>query len=122
MTDDRDIVRGYSQDKQIYRHDSISMKTNSLTQYRRTSENYYSNRNCPEIISLFALTNRHLDNREKQIYHSVSNDTHYFSRINYPIQSSAPTPIPNLVLENNNQQDKQLKFPKVTPRVNRKDF
>jgi len=122
MADDKGIARAYSQDRQIYRNDLISIKRKTSTQITRTTENYYSNRNCPEILSLFAITNKQLDNRKNQIYHSTSNDTHYFNMINYQIQSPPATPILNLVLENDNQQDKQTKFPKVTSKISRKPF
>jgi len=122
MTEEKDIARAYSQDRHTYRHDTTSIKRRTSTQITRTMENYYSNRNCPEILSLFALTNKQLDNRKNQIRHSISNDTHYFNMINYPIQSPPATPMPNLLLENDNQQEKQTKFPKVKPKVSRKTF
>ena len=55
MTDDKGMVRAYSQDRHIYQHDSISVSRKASIEIKRTSEKYYSNRNCPEIISLFAL-------------------------------------------------------------------
>lgn len=115
MTDDRSIVRAYSQDRQTYRHNSISVNRKSSIEIQRTSENYYSNRNCPEILSVFAFQNRHLDGRQKQIYQSASNNEHYFNMINYPIQSRTATP--NLVLQNINTEEKETKLPKVTSRV-----
>jgi hypothetical protein len=118
MTDDKGISRTYSQDRQTYRHNSISITRRTSTQSTRTSEKYSSNRNYPEILSVLTLTNKHLEDREKQIYHSLSNNTHYFNTINYPIQSPPTTSVHNLVLE----KDKQPKFPKVTPRVNIKTY
>jgi hypothetical protein len=122
MTDDRGVVRAYSQDRQIYRHNSISMKRKTSIEIQRTSKNYYSNRNCPEIISLLALQNRHLENQEKRIYNSASNDEHYYNTINYPLQSRTSTPAPNLILQNVHSKDKEIKLPKVTSRVNIKHF
>jgi hypothetical protein len=95
MTDDRSIVRAYSQDRQTYRHNSISVNRKSSIEIQRTSENYYSNRNCPEILSVFAFQNRHLDGRQKQ----------------------SRTATPNLVLQNINTEEKETKLPKVTSRV-----
>jgi len=120
MTDNRDIIRGYSQERRIYRRENISDKANSSIKLNLTSENYYSNRNCPEILSSFDLTNRNSDER---IYHSITSDTHHFTKINYPIQSSPSAPtMSNLALNNKNKQDKEPMFPKLTPRVCIKDF
>jgi len=120
MTDNRDVIRGYSQDRRIHRRENISDKANSSIKLNLTSENYYTNRNCPEILSSFDLTNRNSDER---IYHSITSDTHHFTMINYPIQSS-PSALTssNLALNNKSKQDKEPMFPKLTPRVCIKDF
>ena len=117
MTDDRSMIRGYSQDRHIYRHDSISVSRKASIEITRKSDNYYSSRNCPELISLFALQNRKLDNREKRIYNSNASEEHYFKTVNYPIQSRTATPAPNLIQQNIHFEDKETKLPKVTPRV-----
>jgi hypothetical protein len=116
MTDRNISLRGSSQDRPTYRHTSISIDTNTLTKINIKSENYYSNRNCPEMLSLFASKNKRLDYRVNQIHNS--NDVHNFQTINYSIESSPTSPIPNQGLEN----DKQPMFPKVTPRVNLKSL
>ena len=115
MTDNKGMARTYSQDRQIHRNNSISVTRKQSIQYSRTSENYYSNRNCPEILSLFALTNRRLDNRKNEIYNSISNDIHYLNMINYPIQSPPRTPMLNPQTENSLTE---TKFPKLTSSLN----
>ena len=120
MTDDRDTVRAYSEERYVYRQNSLPAKRQLSTPFRNTGDNYYSNRNCPEILSLFALQQRHSKDREKEIYYSFSsNDDHYFNTINYPIQSPALTPIPISTLPNETSQapSKETKFPQLTPRV-----
>lgn len=122
MTDDKNITRAYSQDRQVYRHSSISIKRKTSIQSTRIPDNYYSNRNCPEMLSIFALSNKNLEDRKKQIYHSISSDAQYFNMINYQIQSRSATPLPILGLDIDDKQDIQTKLPKVTPRVSIKYF
>ena len=118
MTDDKAIVRGHSQDRLTYRHPTIAMvkKKTSMELYRQSAD-YYSNRNCPEILSLFALQQKHLEEREKRIYQSSSNDEHYFNMINYSLQSPSPTSQSSLSFENpNSNNNKRAVFPQVQPR------
>lgn len=121
MTDGRDVVRGYSEDRYVYRHNSISAANQQPSKsFRNRGENYYSNRNCPEILSVFALQQRCSNDREKEIYYSFSsNDDHYFNMINYPIESSSRTPLPNSKLLNDISQTtiQETKFPQLTTRV-----
>jgi hypothetical protein len=118
MSDRKITLRAYSQDRENYRRQNRSMDTKISTNYNKTSDNYYSNRNCPEMLSIFALTNKSLDHRVKEIYRSTANDNYNFHMINYPIESPSTSPIPNLESEN----DKQPKLPILTPRVNIKDL
>lgn len=118
MTDEKgNILRSYSQDRHTYRDNSLLFTRRTSTQFVRKSETYYSNRNCPEILSIFHLTDKNLQDRKHNIYHSVSSDAQYFNMINYPIKSRSPSPLHSLDFDINEKQDMQIKFPKVTPRV-----
>jgi hypothetical protein len=121
MTDDRDIVHAYSQDRQRYRHRSLSIKTRTSASINVTSENYYTNRNCPEMLSLFALSNKKFDNREKQTIRSSTNDRHNFHLINYEFQPPS-TPHMISIPMDNDIKDKQPILPTLTPRVSIKTF
>ncbi|CAF4926576.1 unnamed protein product [Rotaria sp. Silwood1] len=113
MTNNKDIVRSYLQDRSTSQHNNTSMKTKSLTEINTICENDYSNRHDSMITPLFIAKDR-----EKQVYRSISNDTHCFNVVDYQIPYSQATHIPNLILENSNkQQDKQPMFPKLTPRT-----
>ena len=118
MTEDRNVVRAYSEERHVYRHNFSSAKRQLSTSFQSTGENYYSNRNCPEILSLFALQQRRSNDREKEIRYSLTaNDDHHFNMINYPIQSPAMTPIPALPNDISQATIKETKFPQLTSRV-----
>ncbi|CAF1109005.1 unnamed protein product [Rotaria sordida] len=114
MTDNKDIIRSYLQDRSTCQHSNTSTKTKKLREINMTFENDYTNRNDSIIIPLFTSKDG-----EKQLYRSISNDTHCFNVINYQIPHSQTTPILNLALENSTKkQDKQPMFPKLTPKLN----
>ncbi|CAF4042022.1 unnamed protein product [Rotaria sp. Silwood2] len=114
MSNNKDIVRSYFQDRSTYQHNNTSMKIKTLAEIDMIYENDDSNRNGSIIVPLFTS-----NDREKQLYRSISNDTHCFNVVNYQIPHSQTAHIPNLALENSNkQQDKQPMFPKLTPRSN----
>ena len=103
MSERKSSIRDYFQDGQSLRKKSIS-----------TTMNITSTRNRPEMLSLFAITNKQLEKKEEQIIHPTSNDTYNFHLINYQIQSPPPSPPPSSELQNNNHPI----LPKLTPRVN----
>lgn len=123
MADDRNVIHGYSKDRRIYQHKNISDKANTTTKLDFTSEKCCAKRNCPEVLSLFVLTNKDSKEREKRIYQSMTSDTNDFGMINYPLQSSSSIRTnSNLAVDNQNKQNKEPMFPKLTPRVCIKDF
>ena len=124
MTDDKDAARAYSKDGQVYRHNPLSLRRQVPAPFRHTGDNYYSNRNCPEILSVLSLQQRQSKDREKEIYYSYSssNDDRYFNMLNYPIQSPPPPIIPIRTSISHNEdfevKMKETKLPQLTHRVN----
>lgn len=126
MTDERDAVRAYSEDGQVYRHNPLPLRRQTPAPFRHTGDNYYSNRNCPEILSVFSLHQRQAKDREKELFYSFSssNDDHYFNTINYPIRSPTPPSLLIPISQNDDRESrvKDTKFPELTPRVHLKKF
>ena len=90
MSDDRDIVRGYSEDRRVYHHKSHPIENKTSTKIN------LSQRNSSEMLSLFSSSIKRLDRLELATYRSIVNDQADFHMINYPIQSRPPTPVPNI--------------------------